>query len=281
MKFYLRYLSGVFMVMAWCISAHAITVSIPEEVGQGEPFWVEISSEQKPLNIAIDWMDKLVDYPVDLPGKQRALLGAGLDHKGKYPLEVIIDLPQGPVNKSLYVNIVEKDYPVQRLTLPESMVTPPQEVIDRIIYELEKTTTALNTLNNDRYWSGEFIRPVPGSVSSPFGVRRFLNDQPRSPHRGVDFRGPEGTPVKAMESGKVILAGDLYYGGQTVIVDHGLGLQTVYMHLSKTLTSEGEYISRGDLVGLVGMTGRSTGPHLHLGVYILGEAVDPMYLLGE
>ncbi len=274
------FLTWVFFLFVWTLNVHAVTVSIPEQVGQGEPFWVEISSEQKPLSINVNWMDKVVEYPVDLPGKQRILLGAGLDHKGKYPLNIVFDFPEGVLDKSLHINIEEKNYPVQHLTLPESMVTPPQELIDRIVREREKTLAALNTLSKKRFWSDEFARPVPGEISSPFGVRRFLNQQPRAPHRGVDFRGPEGTPVKSLDAGVVILTGDFYYGGQTVIIDHGLGFQTVYMHLSKIKVNEKEQISKGDLVGLVGMTGRATGPHLHLGVYLLGEAVDPMFLLG-
>ncbi len=277
-----RVLAAVsFFVFALVLNAHAITVSIPERVGQGEPFWVEISSEQRPSGITVAWMDKTIEYPVDLPGQQRVLLGAGLDDKGKYPLEIVFDLAEGVLNKSLQVNIVKKEYPVQHLTLPETMVTPPQELTDRIVRERQKTVAALNILSSDRYWSEGFVRPVPGDISSPFGVRRYLNNQPRAPHRGVDLRGAEGTPVKVMETGKVILTGDFYYGGQTVIVDHGLGFQTVYMHLSRTKVDEGVHVSKGDLIGLVGMTGRATGPHLHLGVYILGEAVDPMPLLGE
>ncbi len=277
-----RIIFAVFLfVSAWALNAHAIGISTPEKVGQGEPFWVEIAWEQRPLGLTIVWMDKRVNYPVDLPGKQRILLGAGLDHQGNYPLEIIFDLPDGQLHKNMDISVVKKEYPVQRLTLPESMVTPPREVMDRIVRERDKIVAALNTLSSDRFWTEGFVRPVSGDVSSPFGVRRFLNDQPRSPHRGVDLRGPEGTPVKVMDRGKVILTGDFYYGGQTVIVDHGLGFNTVYMHLSKTMVNEGEYISKGDLVGLVGMTGRATGPHLHLGVYILGEAVDPLPLLEE
>lgn len=266
-------------VLAWIFSAHAVTVVVPEHVGQGEPFWVEISTRKNPEKIAVSWMDKVVEYPVDLPGSQKILLGTGLDKSGDYPLELIFDLPEGTVNKTMVVSIMDKDYPAQHLSLPESMVTPPQEVINRIIKERDLTVNALNTINHDRFWTEEFVRPVSGEVSSPFGVRRFLNEQPRSPHRGVDFRGAEGTPIKAMDAGQVILTGDYYYGGQTVIVDHGLGFQSLYMHLSKIEVSEGDYISRGEQIGLVGMTGRSTGPHLHFGVYILGEAVDPLYLL--
>ncbi|MFP4455766.1 MAG: M23 family metallopeptidase [Desulfonatronovibrio sp.] len=272
-------ISALVYVLVWTFSAHAVTVLVPEQVGQGEPFWVEISSSKHPEKITVSWMDKVVDYPADLPGSQKILLGAGLDRSGNYPLEFVFDLPEGALNKAMVVTVVEKDYPAQHLSLPESMVTPPQEVINRIIKERDLTVNALNTLSNDRFWSGEFVRPVSGEVSSPFGVRRFLNEQPRSPHKGVDFRGAEGTPIKAMEAGQVILTGDFYYGGQTVIVDHGLGFQSLYMHLSKIEVDEGDYISRGEQIGLVGMTGRSTGPHLHFGVYILGEAVDPLYLL--
>ncbi|MFO7729013.1 MAG: M23 family metallopeptidase [Desulfonatronovibrio sp.] len=271
----------LFFTLAWIFCAHAVTLVVPEQVGQGEPFRVEISSRKIPEKITVFWMDKVVDYPVDLPGKQMILLGAGLDRSGDYPLELVFDLPEGTLNKTVVVSIVDKDFPAQHLSLPESMVTPPQEVIDRIIKERNLTVNALNTLTHNRYWTEEFVRPVPGEISSRFGVRRFLNDQPRSPHKGVDFRGAEGTPVKALDSGQVILTGDFYYGGQTVIMDHGLGLQSLYMHLSKIEISEGDYISRGEQVGLVGMTGRSTGPHLHFGVYILGEAVDPLYLFDE
>ncbi len=272
-------MATVIFVFAWVAAAHAVSVSAPQTVGQGEPFWVEINSEHKPLGISVIWMDRKVDYPVDLPGSQRILLGAGLDRSGDYPLELVFEMPEGTYSRSLNVRIADKDYPAQHLTLTESMVTPPQEVLARIAREREKTVAALNTLSSDRFWSEQFVRPVPGEVSSVFGLRRFLNEQPRAPHRGVDFRGPEGTPVKAMDTGRVILTGDLYFGGKTVIVDHGLGFQTVYMHLSEIKVNEGEYISQGDLVGLVGMTGRATGPHLHLGVYILGETVDPLYLL--
>lgn len=261
--------------------AYAVDVSIPGQVGQGEPFWVEVVTEAEPRVVSVHWMDRMVEYPVHLPGKQRILLGAGLDHLGIYPLKLVFDFPEGLVNKNLQIRIVEKEYPVQHLTLPEAMVTPPREVLDRITRERESIVAALNTLTPDKYWSGDFVRPVPGSVSSPFGVRRFMNDEPRAPHRGVDLRGAEGTPVQAVDAGRVILTGDFYYGGQTVIIDHGLGVHTVYMHLSKIQVNMGDMVARGDQVGLVGMTGRATGPHLHLGVYILGQAVDPVPLVGQ
>lgn len=263
------------------VSAGAVSVDTPRDIAQGEPFWVEIKSEKDVNSIQVKWMGRAVKYPADLPGTQKILLGAGLDHTGKYPLELVFELQDGTISSDYTVSIGEKEYPEQRLTLPESMVTPPQEVIDRIVREREKIVRALNAMENDRFWSGDFVRPVSGGVSSLFGVRRFLNDQPRSPHRGVDFRGTEGTPIKAMDSAKVTLTGNFYYGGKTVILDHGLGLQTVYMHLSEIQVNQGEYISKGDIIGLVGMTGRSTGPHLHFGVYVLGEAVDPLFLVGE
>ncbi|MFN2267791.1 MAG: M23 family metallopeptidase [Desulfonatronovibrio sp.] len=271
----------IFICLFFPGSAGAVSVVVPRDIAQGEPFWVEINSEKDVSSIHVKWMGRAVKYPADLPGTQKILLGAGLDHTGKFPLELIFELQDGTISSDYTVSVEEKDYPEQHLTLPESMVTPPQEVIDRIVREREKIVRALNAMGNERFWSGDFVRPVSGGVSSLFGVRRFLNDQPRSPHRGVDFRGAEGTPIKAMDSGKVTLTGDFYYGGKTVIVDHGLGLQTVYMHLSEIQVNQDEYVSREDVLGLVGMTGRSTGPHLHFGVYVLGEAVNPLPLVGE
>ncbi|WP_045214698.1 M23 family metallopeptidase [Desulfonatronovibrio magnus] len=274
-----RALLAILVFFLWVLPVKAATINLPERVGQGEPFWVEFVSDKNPDSLTVQWLEKTVEYPVDFNGTQSILLSAGLDHKGKYPLSISFDFGDEQIVEEFNVYISAKDYPEQRLTLPESMVTPPQEVIDRIVREREKTVNALNTLSPERYWTTDFVRPASGSVSSPFGVRRFLNDEPRAPHRGVDLRGPEGTPVKAMETGRVILTGDFYFGGKTVILDHGLGFVTVYMHLSEINVNKGEYISKGDLVGLVGMTGRATGPHLHLGVYVLGQAVDPMLLL--
>jgi murein DD-endopeptidase MepM/ murein hydrolase activator NlpD len=122
-----------------------------------------------------------------------------------------------------------------------------------------------------------FVKPIEkGRISSVFGSQRILNGVPKSPHNGIDIAVPSGTPVKAMSDGKVILsADDFYYAGNFIILDHGLGLNSMYLHLSQTLVEEGQYVKKGEIIGKVGTTGRSTGPHLHWSVQWYNKRVDP------
>ena len=274
-----RVLFSLLVFFFWAMPVYALDVLAPSEVGRGEPFWVDMRSDERPLGIKVGWMDRDFAVPVELPGGQRVLLGAGLDKKGEHELRMIFYWDEESQEKTFNITVKDKDYPEQHLSLPEEMVTPPQEVHERIARDREQIRSALGTLTTDRYWEEDFREPVPGDVSSPFGVQRFLNGQPRSAHQGVDLRGPEGTPVKAIARGRVVLTGDFYYGGKTVILDHGQGIHSLYMHLSSIDVREDVFVSQGETVGEVGMTGRATGPHLHLGVYVLGDAVDPMYLL--
>jgi len=272
-------LLGFIIFLLWVLPAGAVEIDIPGEIGRGEPFWVEMVSDRKPVDIKVSWLDRTFALPVDLPGRQRILLGAGLERRGIYSLELVFYWDDHREKKEFLINVKDKEYPEQHLSLPREMVTPPDEVLERIFRERTRIRSALDTLTPDRLWDGDFAYPVPGEVSSPFGVQRFLNNQPRSAHQGVDFRGAEGTPVAAVADGRVVLTGEFYFGGQTVIVDHGLGVHSLYMHLSEITVDEGDPVNKNQTVGLVGMTGRATGPHLHLGVYVLGDAVDPLYLL--
>jgi murein DD-endopeptidase MepM/ murein hydrolase activator NlpD len=130
-------------------------------------------------------------------------------------------------------------------------------------------------------WHGEgpFIIPCDGEAYDNFGERRIFNNEPRSPHSGVDISSPQGAPVRASNSGRVVLAKNLYYAGNTVIIDHGLGVFTSYLHFSKILAKKGEMVRKGDIIGEIGATGRVTGPHLHWGVKVSGSRVDPLSLL--
>jgi len=138
---------------------------------------------------------------------------------------------------------------------------------------------SLNKVTTQRFWSGQFIRPVEGKVSGSFGRKRIINGQPRSPHSGEDFTAPQGTPVHATNEGVIALVGDFFFSGKSIVLDHGLGLYTMYFHLDEVDVAEGDKISKGEVLGKVGATGRATGPHLHWGMRIDGARVNPLSIL--
>lgn len=177
----------------------------------------------------------------------------------------------------LAFTVVPKQYPEQRLTIENPrMVNPDPRDLERIRSESARMRAGyLSYEPADVTRLRPFVMPLEGITSSPFGYRRILNDQPRNPHSGLDIAAPEGTPVAAPAPGKVSLTGNFYFNGRTVFVDHGQGLVTMYCHLSKINASEGQDLQRGEVLGLVGATGRATGPHLHWSVSLNGNRVDP------
>jgi murein DD-endopeptidase MepM/ murein hydrolase activator NlpD len=208
-----------------------------------------------------------------------ALLPVGLDvPAGDYPLiAALVNLKGRTTAKELVLRIDHKVRPEEHLTLPERMVTPKAGDVERINRERALLEEKFS-LRSSRLWT-TFERPVDGPISSVFGKRRLMNDKPKSPHSGTDFRGQKGTPVHTISNGRVVLVSDLFYTGETVVVDHGEGLFSLYAHLSKVLVDEGHELLTGDVLGLIGSTGRSTGAHLHLSVRLLGERIDPIALL--
>ena len=211
----------------------------------------------------------------------RGLIGIDLEVKpGLYTVQIRAEDSAGaPILVEHPLTVLSKVFPTRRLTVNEKFVNPPHEVQDRISRESKKLEEIFTTVTGQRLWKGPFGKPVPGMPSSSFGKRSILNNQPRSPHSGADFDVETGTPVKAPNSGRVILASDLYFSGNTVIVDHGQGLYSYFGHLSKFIVEKGMEVRRGDLLGYVGATGRVTGPHLHWSIRLVGTRVDPMSLL--
>ena len=207
------------------------------------------------------------------------LLPVGLNvPAGDYPLAIALADMQGQTTATeLTLRVDYKARPEEHLTLPERMVTPVAQDLSRIKRE-NSLLKQRYALRSQRLWE-TFALPVNDPVSSVFGKRRVLNGKPKSPHSGTDFRSPSGTPVHSISNGRVALVADLFYTGQTVVVDHGEGLVSVYAHLSKVLVEEESELQVGDVLGEVGSTGRSTGAHLHLTVRLLEERVDPLALL--
>ena len=171
-----------------------------------------------------------------------------------------------------------KEFPRENLTVDRRYVEPDARSLARIRREQARLDAVLAVASPRRLWRGAFVVPAEGPLGSPFGLRRFFNGEERSPHAGQDVRVPEGTPVVAAEAGRVVLAAPLYFSGNTVILDHGLGLFTLYFHLMAFRVREGAFVDRGVPIGRSGKTGRVTGPHLHWAARLSGARIDPLLL---
>jgi murein DD-endopeptidase MepM/ murein hydrolase activator NlpD len=175
---------------------------------------------------------------------------------------------------------VEAHYPVQRLTLPRKFDELDAATLARIQQEQAVLSRLWETVTPDRRWQGPFRVPLESAAPpNGFGVRRIINGEPRAPHTGADFSAPAGTPVMASNAGTVALVAEQFFSGRTVILDHGLGLYTMYFHLQECLVREGQRVAPGEVIGRVGSTGRATGPHLHWGVRLNGARIDPEALV--
>jgi murein DD-endopeptidase MepM/ murein hydrolase activator NlpD len=209
------------------------------------------------------------------------LIGIDLETKpGRYSVKLTgADADGKSVTSRGILWIYAKSFPTRRLVVDEKYVTPSKEALVRIEDENKRVQSIFASVTPEKLWNGPFRAPVPGEVISVFGKRNYYNGQPRNPHTGVDFRGDTGTPIRSPNSGRVVLAADLYYSGNTVIIDHGLGLYSYLGHMSKSAVKEGDRVETGDIIGRVGATGRVTGPHLHWTVRLSTARVDPLSLI--
>jgi murein DD-endopeptidase MepM/ murein hydrolase activator NlpD len=197
-----------------------------------------------------------------------------------------LDTPTGEMSirvntaRDIAFEVREHAYREQRLTVKnKKYVSPDEEQLERIGRERKVIDSALSNWRDVDVDSLLLAPPVNGRRSSSFGLRRFFNDQPRSPHKGMDIAASEGTVIAAPGTGVVTAVGDYFFNGKTVIIDHGQGFVTMYCHLSRIGVDEGQQLGAGEPIGAVGATGRVTGPHLHFGTYLNGTAVDPALLL--
>jgi len=183
--------------------------------------------------------------------------------------------------KQLTFSVKPKTYEAQYLTIKNKRkVNPYKKDMDRIIKEKERKNKARKHWSDNKL-SLDLIIPVHGRISSIFGLRRFFNDQARRPHSGLDIAAPEGTPIKAVESGRVILSGDFFFSGNMVYINHGQGVISLYAHMNSIDVKTGDKITKGQIIGTVGETGRVTGPHLHLAIIANQTLIDPTLLLPD
>ncbi len=217
--------------------------------------------------------------PVPVTPDGAFVIGFGRDHGLTAQLEVSIN--RGPRERRTLV-VMPRMFDIQRITgVAEKYVSPSPEDMKRIEEERRLIRQARERLTMASDFVGGFIWPVAGPISGVYGSQRVFNGQPRAPHLGVDIAAPRGMPVRAAADGIVALAGPgLFFNGNVMILDHGLGLTTVYAHFSEFAVKQGERVKQGQVIGKVGATGRVTGPHLHWGANWSGIGVDPQLLVG-
>ena len=207
-----------------------------------------------------------------------ALIGVPLEQEAPGTLDVAVTVP-GQDTYTVRIDIIANSYREQRLNVARKYVEPSQQQLDRILAERKIIDGALNNMRDIELDGVQMTAPVEGRRSSSFGLRRFFNDQPRSPHKGMDIAAITGTPIAAPLDGVVTATGDFYFNGNTVIVDHGQGFVSLYCHLSAIGVEQGQEVIAGSVLGEVGATGRVTGAHLHFATYLNGTAVDPALFL--
>jgi murein DD-endopeptidase MepM/ murein hydrolase activator NlpD len=199
---------------------------------------------------------------------------------GTYTLRLTAQTTDGrSVAQPYLMRVAAKAFPTRRITVAGKFATPPADALPRIEREQALTEAIFAATSPEQLWTRGFVRPVPGAATSSFGRRSIVNGQPRSPHSGTDFQAATGTPVVAPNRGRVVLADDLYFPGQTVIIDHGAGIYSYLAHLSQIDVETGAMVERGERIGLSGATGRVTGPHLHWSLRIGKARVDPLSLM--
>jgi murein DD-endopeptidase MepM/ murein hydrolase activator NlpD len=184
-------------------------------------------------------------------------------------------------DREIAFNVEPKAYATQNLTVEARKADPLPDDLKRIDAETERTERALATYTESLSPTWRWTVPVPGERSDSYGKRRVFNGLPRKPHSGMDIATATGTPIRNPAAGRVVETGDFFFNGNTVFVDHGQGVLTMYCHLSRIDVKTGDAVQEGDVLGLVGATGRVTGPHLHWGVSVNRAMVDPALLLGN
>lgn len=266
-------------------AAHAqsplvVTVE-PERIFNGSPCIFRVASETKLNTVTGTWMWRRLFFNYDAKTRAwYALAGVGPESlAARYPLVIEAALASGEVVTSTFQVPVEPlRYPLSYLSVDPDFLNPTAAQRIRIKNERALKSQLFQALTPTSFWEAPFAPPLVSVVTEVFGARRMFNGQRRGLHQGLDYRAALGTPIIAMNSGKVLLARNLFFEGNCVVLDHGHGWLTMYLHFSAFRVKEGDLVKRGQLLGLSGESGRTTGPHLHVSARWQGIYVDPLRL---
>jgi murein DD-endopeptidase MepM/ murein hydrolase activator NlpD len=276
-----------------CTGGLQLQLSAPL-ASQGSLLVAELRSSKNISEITGSWMDRGLYFWKANPAVvqrrsaargaaiEQALVGVDLEKApGAYPLTVAVTMENGDhATCSAILAVRAGKFATESLKVEKQFVEPNEKQAARAVAEQQKLRELFDHVTPEKLWRGDFQFPLKGvTKGTNFGKRRILNGQARSPHTGADFPALTGTPVYATQSGHVVLAEELYFSGNTVIIDHGLGVYSLYGHLSAFDVAAGDDVKAGGLIGKVGATGRVTGPHLHWGVTVNKARVNPVQLV--
>lgn len=258
----------------WLVRAH------PSNMVNGTPVLLQVTAPTRLKWLAGTWLGHEIKFEQSGAG-WIALAGVSLETTpGSYPLALRGATASGsPVSFQRKFAVGRAKYPLVELTVSKEFTQPNPEQQAKIKEDQEIKHKAFSEVSPEREWSGRFSAPVSAPVSDVFGTRRVFNGVTKSVHQGLDYRVPAQTPVAALNGGTVILAQPLYFEGNCVVLDHGQGLLTLYLHLAELRVKDGDHVERGQVIGLSGATGRATGPHLHIAVRWQGTYLNPAVLL--
>jgi hypothetical protein len=251
---------------------------------QGEIVMVRVPVDQQTTAVTGRFLNRQIPFFTDGSGAAApsylGLIGVDLqDAPGTHELVLDVVSSAGHRRLSYNVLVIKEKRAIQHLTLPKDKVDLDEDSLIRVKAEQARVRTVLEAVSERRLWASDFLRPVDGPVTGAFGRQRIINGQAKNPHNGEDIAAPLGADVVAMNDGVVCLIADHFFSGKGVFVDHGLGLYSMYFHLSEVSVKDGEAVKRGQVIGKVGASGRATGPHLHWGVNMNGARVDPLSLI--
>jgi len=258
----------------------------PVRLVNGAPVLFQVKAPARLQSLRGTWLGHEISF--SLVSASKTWVGVGgvslETSPGFYPLELSGETPAGKsaarqISFTRRFVIRRENYPKTQITVDRKFTEPSPDQTRQIDEDKKIKQDFLNRVTPEREWAGRFAAPAGAPISDVFGTQRVFNGKTQSSHLGLDFRVPSGTPVAAMNAGTVLLARPFYFEGNCVVLDHGQGLLTIYMHLSEFKVKEGEQVARGQEVGLSGGTGRATGPHLHVAVRWQGTYLDPAVLI--
>jgi murein DD-endopeptidase MepM/ murein hydrolase activator NlpD len=263
-------------------AGHWTVFSQPTRIVNGSPVLFRVTTPKPVRALSGNWLGHEIAFSFDETSKTWfALAGASQETKpGAYRLELDAETTAGQaISFEKKIRVEHQRYPRVLLKVPGRYTAPSPEDQRQIAQDKETKAEAFKTVSPGREWKGSFAPPVNAEISDVFGVERVFNGSVQSTHHGLDFRVPSGASVAAVNSGRVILARPLFFEGNCIVIDHGQGLLTLYLHLSEFSVKEGDDVKKGQPIGLSGGTGRATGPHLHLAVRWQGVYLNPQVLL--